>query len=248
MMVDFLSVLTVLTLLSGAIYLIDILLFARKRLAIHGKMPIIIDYARSFFPVLLIVLIIRSFLIQPFRVPSPSLEPTVQPGDFVAVSQFSYGLRLPLLYKKIVKIGEPKRGDIAVFRYPPNPSINFVKRVIGLPGDHVVYKNKQLIINNKLMPQQKIREEKNLEIRQENLEGIKHLIQIQPHFDPSGDYDVVVPKGHYFMMGDNRDGSADSRFWGFLPEENLVGKAFIVWFNWDSRDYKFHWSRMGTRL
>jgi signal peptidase I len=242
--------------ITGLISLADILFFAKKRKKTkQKKAPIIVEYSRSFFPVLLIVLLIRSFLIQPYRVPSGSLEPTIMTGDFIAANQFAYGLRLPVLRYKIVPIGEPKRGDIALFHYPKNPKLVYIKRVIGLPGDHVVYKNKTLTVNGKTMRQYLLG--KNLEIvpgrgfsipvleKMEDFYGIKHKIYV---FEQGGDtatYDVVVPKGHYFMMGDNRDDSEDSRYWGFVPEENLVGKAMVVWMSWDSERHNIRWNRIG---
>ena len=263
MNINFPLILVCLTLVSGIIALIDKLFFEKRRKKTNKEISIIADYARSLFPVFLIVLIIRSFIVQPFRVPTGSLEPTVQPGDFILVNQFSYGLRLPVLHTKILKIGEPHRGDIVVFRYPAYPSVDYVKRVIGLPGDHIVYKNKVLTINGKKMNQKFLRNGIDFEpaqgnmpiqhipvqIKQEQLNGITHLIQVRQHGSPeAGNYSFVVPKGDYFMMGDNRDNSADSRFWGFVPEKNLIGKAFLVWMSWNGDKHRIEWSRIGTIL
>lgn len=216
--------------------------------------PLLVDYARSLLPVFVIVLVIRSFLFQPFRVPSGSLEPTVEPGDFVLVSQYAYGLRLPVINSKIVDTGEPKRGDIVVFHYPVDTNVDFIKRVIGLPGDHIQYKNKQLTINGHTIKQtflsNTVDEEEgqriSAKIFRENLLGVKHRIMQYPYAGPSTHFDFTVPKGYYFVMGDNRDGSADSRYWGFVPESDLVGKALFVWFHWGDDGIK--WSRIGKTL
>ncbi len=270
MNINFELILTVAVLITGMIWLLDVLFLASRRkrkvaaaaaanvseeqLQKLGTMSLIVEYSRSFFPILLIVLLIRSFLVQPFRVPTGSLEPTVMPGDFIAVNQYAYGLRLPVLHTKALKVGEPKVGDIVVFRWPPNPSIDYVKRVIGVPGDHVVYKNKVLYINGKKAPQTLIGDAFDIEPqtpvpvleKQEDLMGVKHMIFVRPNYNESGDFSVVVPKGEYFMMGDNRDNSSDSRFWGFVPEHNIIGKAFLVWMSWDSHDKSVRWKRIGT--
>jgi len=257
-------VLVILAMLTGIIWLFDAIFFARERKRTHKKMSVIIDYARSFFPIILIVLCIRSFIINPFRVPSGSLEPTILTNEFIAVNQFTYGLRLPVLNTKIIKISEPKIGDIVVFRYPANPSINYIKRVVGTPGDHIVYMNKILYINGKKMSRQYLRDaidvgEGNIPVKvfQENINGKKHLIYIRKQGGYTDNLDVVVPKNMYFMMGDNRDGSEDSRYWGFVPEKNIEGKAFFIWFSIDknkpmNRFYeiykKIRWNRIGTRI
>lgn len=259
--VDFPFILTSLVLLSGIISLIDILFLAKKRAASGKKMSWIVEYSRSFFLVLFLVWVIRSFIFQPYRVPTGSLEPTILPGDFIAVSQFSYGLRLPVIHTKILNIGEPKTGQIVLFRWPVNSSILFVKRVIGTPGDHVIYKNKVLYINGKEMKQTYVGKGFDIEpgeksrpviIKQENLNGAKHLIQLAAKGGETENFDIIVPKGMYFMMGDNRDDSDDSRMWGFVPEQNLVGEAFGIWMSWDSRAkwgvHKIRWSRIGKGL
>lgn len=257
MTIDFPFVLTMLVIISGIIALIDILFFAKKRKISGKKQPIIFEYARSFFPILLLVWGIRSFLVQPYRVPTGSLEPTVLPGDFIVVNQFSYGLRLPVLNKKLVSIGEPKTGDIVLFRWPPNPSTIYVKRVIGVPGDHVIYKNKVLTINGKVMSQESLGSAFDFEpgdppipsqLKEENLNGIKHKILLSNQDRKAPVYDIVVPKNMYFMVGDNRDDSGDSRMWGFVPEANLVGKAFGIWMSWDSDKSTVRWQRIGTPI
>ncbi len=255
--VNFELLLTSAVLLSGVIWLIDLIWLRRRRRAKGIMMPSVwVDYGRSFFPVLLLVLVVRSFLIQPFRVPTGSLEPTVMPGDLIAVNQYTYGLRLPVVHTKILKVSEPKIGDIAVFRWPVNPKVDFVKRVIGTPGDVVEYKDKVLYVNGKeatqdiigpafdVEPQGNIPAQK----RSEDLQGVKHDILVRPNGGDSTNFKLTVPQGMYFMMGDNRDDSDDSRSWGFVPEANLVGKAFIVWLSWDNKHHNVRWRRIGNKL
>jgi signal peptidase I len=256
---DFPFILTSLVIISGLFAFIDILFFARKRAKKNKKQPWFFEYARSFFPLLLLVWVIRSFIIQPYRVPSGSLAPTVFPGDFIAVSQFSYGLRLPVLNYKIVNIGEPKRGDIVLFHWPKNPGIIFVKRLVGLPGDHVVYKNKVLTINDETMKQEYLNKDLDIEPTNnylpvpvqrkiENLQGIKHQIFVREEGGEDANIDVIVPPNCYFMMGDNRDDSDDSRDWGCVPDQNLIGKAFVIWMSWDSGNNKIRWQRIGEMV
>lgn len=256
MTIDFPLILTLLVILSGIISLIDVLFFARKRKATAAKQPIIIEYARSFFPILLIVLLIRSFLVQPYRVPTGSLEPTVLPGDFIVVNQFAYGLRLPVLNSKILAVGEPKLGDIVLFRWPVDPRIVFVKRVIGIPGDHVVYKDKVLTINGKVAFQKDAGMDLELasdipfpvQVKSEQLPSGEHKVFVRSDHSGPDNIDVIVPANNYFMMGDNRDNSGDSREWGFVPEKNLVGKVFGVWMSWDSHNTTVRWSRIGKAI
>lgn len=244
------------TLISGAIALFDILFLAKKRKAKakakgeEEKQPILIEYARSFFPVFLIVFLLRSFLFEPFRIPSPSLEPSLLTGDFILVNKFDYGIRLPVTGKKIVSIGEPKRGDIMVFRWPPDKSYDFIKRVIGLPGDTVSYVDKELLINGQKIPQENLSEQASDSAwhaieKQEDIFGVKHDIYINPNAYSRNYYNVTVPKGMYFVMGDNRDMSADSRYWGFVPDKNIIGKAVMVLMSWDKEDYRIRYSRIG---
>lgn len=250
------------TVITGLVALFDIIFLAKKRkLAQAGadeiKLPVIIDYARSFFPVLLIVFLLRSFLFEPFRIPSGSLEPTLLTGDFILVNKFHYGVRLPVVHKKLFNNAEPQRGDIMVFRWPPNPSYDFIKRVIGLPGDKISYINKELFVNGQAVPQEFIKnsmaqDESGVEWqaieKQEDLLGIKHHIYIDSA-KPSRDFkDIVVPEGMYFVMGDNRDDSADSRYWGFVPEKNIVGKAVLVWLSWDSSKKNLRFNRIGQLI
>ena len=248
--------------ITGLISLFDIIFLAKRRerrqrgLA-EKKLPIIIDYARSFFPVLLLVFLLRSFLYEPFRIPSGSLEPTLLMGDFILVNKFDYGVRLPVVHKKLFGKGTLHRGDIVVFRWPPNPSIDFIKRVIGLPGDHISYINKELTINGQKIPQEFVKntmaqgengEEWPAVEKQEDLLGVKHDIYIDANKTDRDFRDIVVPAGMYFMMGDNRDDSADSRYWGFVPDANVVGKAVLVWMSWDSEKTNVRWNRIGTLI
>ncbi len=229
--------------------------------------PVIVDYAKSLFPIFFIVLVLRSFIFEPFRIPSQSMMPNLWVGDFILVNKFSYGVRLPVLNNEIIDTGKPKNGDVAVFRYPVNPSINFIKRVIGIPGDHVVYRNKVLYINDQIIPQKMLGfykgEGSGVKMngalyKNEDLLGVKHDILLTPNkpnmshmffslFLNNGEIDLVVPQGNYFVMGDNRDESHDSRFWGLVPEGNLVGKAFMIWFNWDVGQGLF-WERIGQSI
>ncbi len=221
------------------------------------KEPLVVEYARAFFPVILVVFLIRAFVVEPFRIPSGSMEPTLRIGDFILVNKFIYGLRLPVLNRKIVSVEEPKRGDVMVFRYPGNPSVDYIKRVIGLPGDHIVYADKKLYINGKLMPQTPDGQFVYSEGQQhgivsqkvkENLDGVVHdlLLSSRPAAAPM---EFTVPPGQYFVMGDNRDRSWDSRYWGTVPEKNIVGKAFLIWFSWDSvSDGGVRWNRIGDAI
>lgn len=216
----------------------------------------IVTIGRSYLPVFLIVLCVRSFIFQPFKVVSGSLEPTVLIGDYLAVNQSAYGLRLPVIHKKIWATGEPKTGDIALFYYPEDPSLVFVKRVIGVPGDHVVYKDKQITLNGKPMPQ--VRDGLGFDVEPdmppqlmqqkiEELNGIKHAIFVS-QYNEDEEIDVIVPEGQYFMMGDNRDDSDDSRRWGFVPEENLIGRAYRVIMSWDSNKMRPRFERIGQQF
>lgn len=246
---NFALILTLLAALSGLITLLDLLFFSKRRAPnVSPSKPI--EYARSFFPVFITVLLLRSFLIEPFRIPSGSLEPTLLVGDFLAVNKFAYGLRLPVVEKKIVPIASPKKGDIAIFRWPPNPSYDYIKRVIGVPGDLISYHHKILTINGKTMPQKFIEfttdESSGNAVAEyeENLNGIKHRIFIRQDAE-AVDFDLTVPPHHYFMMGDNRDDSADSRFWGFVPDENLRGKAMLIWLSWNGKTDMIRFNRIG---
>ena len=246
---NFALILVCLTFATGLIAAFDWLFLARKR-AKDQKPNKISELSYSFFPVFFIVLILRSFLIEPFRIPSGSLEPTLAVGDFVAVNKFSYGFRLPVIEKKIIPYASPKTGQVAVFRWPPDPSYDYIKRIIGVPGDTVEYKNKKLYINGVEMKQQFVEyttdESSDRPVAKyiENLDGVEHDIYVRTDV-PAYDFKVTVPEGQYFMMGDNRDDSADSRYWGFVPDEYLRGRAFLVWMSWNGKKMMPRWSNIG---
>ncbi len=268
MHLDFALILTVLTLASGLIWLVDRLFFARRRrerLA-QGKAdrdiePKVVEYARSFFPVLLLVLLFRSFLFEPFKIPSGSMIPTLWIGDFILVNKYAYGLRLPVLNSKMLEVSDPKRGEVIVFRYPEDPRINYIKRVIGEPGDQVSYRNKVLYINGEPIEQESLGRwvgeglNRNVpgtrpELLQELLADDPHEIVIYPESVERGlnRQSWEVPEGHYFVLGDNRDQSLDSRSFGFVPEENLVGRAVMIWMHWDCGRGCVDWRRIGDRI
>ena len=218
------------------------------------RQPAWLEYTASFFPVILLVFVLRSFLFEPFRIPSGSMLPTLEVGDLILVNKYEYGIRLPVVNKKVIEIGQPKRGDVMVFRYPLNPSQDYIKRVVGLPGDRVEYINKRLTINGQPVPLSKMDQYYDPERMQnysqflEKLGAVDHRVIVSDPVPPglgggfpnthpgacqySGSGVVCqVPPGHYFMMGDNRDNSEDSRFWGFVPDQNIVGRAFFIWMN-----------------
>ena len=220
------------------------------------KEPILVEYARSFFPIVLIVLLLRSFIAEPFRIPSGSMMPTLLVGDFILVNKFTYGIRLPVINKKIIELSKPNRGDIVVFRYPKDPTVDYIKRIVGLPGDKVVYSNKKLTINDLPVQQTSLgsyqglgqgEEMSGAEDLLENLTGVEHRILIR-NGTPTVEFVYVVPEGNYFAMGDNRDNSNDSRYWGPVPEANLVGKAFFIWMSWDWQNKGVGFDRIGTVL
>jgi signal peptidase I len=249
---NFALILVILSLVTGVISLLDILLWEKKRKK-NTKQPKIIELSRSFFPIFFVVLLLRSFLIEPFRIPSGSLEPTLLVGDFLAVNKFAYGFRLPVIEKKIISVSNPKNGDIAVFRWPADPSYDYIKRVIGVPGDKVSYHNKILTVNGKEMKQTFLEyttdESSGKAVAQyrENLNGVIHDIFVRPDV-PAIDFDLQVPPGNYFMMGDNRDDSADSRYWGFVADKYLRGKAFIVWMSWNNKTDMVRWKKIGNLI
>lgn len=250
---NFALILFVLLVVTGVLYAADVLKF-RKLRAKNSPEPFWVEWGASFFPVILIVFVLRSFLFEPFKIPSGSMIPTLLVGDFILVNKYTYGIRLPVINKKIISINEPQRGDVMVFRYPEDPSLDYIKRVIGVPGDTVSYQNKRLTINGQpvemtktadyLHPERLYYSEQYLA----KMGNVEHRLLNDtdaPAFVPDGGrfphrenciYNAAgvtckVPAGHYFMMGDNRDNSRDSRAWGFVPEENIVGKAFFIWLN-----------------
>ncbi len=216
-----------------------------------------LDWTAGLFPVILAVFLLRSFLFEPFKIPSGSMIPTLWIGDLILVNKFHYGLRLPVLNTKITEGTQPMRGDVMVFRYPPKPSLDYIKRVVGVPGDEVAYINKRLTINGQVMPTAAVPEFFDEDVMryfkqyEETFGERRHRVLTdddRPGFVPGADSfpfkencrysaeGVVckVPAGHYFMMGDNRDNSLDSRYWGFVPDKNIVGRAFFVWMNFGS--------------
>jgi signal peptidase I len=249
---NFALILFVLLVVTGLLYAADVLKF-RKLRAKTAKEPVWVEWGASFFPVILIVFVFRSFLFEPFKIPSGSMIPTLLVGDFILVNKFTYGIRLPVINKKIIDINSPQRGDVMVFRFPEDPSLDYIKRVVGLPGDTVSYQNKRLSINGQAVEMIKIEDFEHRdrmyssEQYQVNM-GVEHRLlndATAPGFIPdvskfpyrenctynAAGVTCKVPDGHYFMMGDNRDNSRDSRAWGFVPEQNIVGKAFFIWLN-----------------
>ena len=230
--------------------------------------PVLLDYAQSFFPVLLIVFLLRGFVVEPFRIPSGSMLPTLEIGDFILVNKFSYGVKIPIIHKEILDYADPVRGDVVVFRWPGDNKTSYIKRLVGLPGDRIEYKNRQLYINGKVVVSEHdgeyipvaetIARDRFLQTidTSEKIEGNKKMVQYSTLLDKRNGIRFnqtnawVVPQGHYFMMGDNRDGSSDSRSWGFLPDENVVGKAFFIWFHFNKSNEEgwFNFSRIGTDI
>jgi signal peptidase I len=238
---------------TGGVWLLDLALL-RARRARDAKQPWWVEYSISFFPVILIVFLLRSFLVEPFKIPSSSMVPTLLVGDFILVNKYTYGIRLPVVNRKIVELNDPERGDVMVFRFPEDPSLDYIKRVIAVPGDRIEYRNKRLSINGNPVPMRQVDDYLSKERMQfsrryiETVNSVGHEILLDddapaglmparafPHagncnYNSSG-LACTVPPGHYFVMGDNRDNSSDSRVWGFVPDENIVGKAFFIWLN-----------------
>jgi signal peptidase I len=265
MNIDFALVLTVLTSLTGFVWLVDTVLFKQRRMdrsvqksVEPSREPVIVEYSRSLFPVLLIVLLFRSFLFEPFKIPSGSMIPTLLVGDFIVVNKFVYGIRLPVLNKKVISIGKPQRGDVVVFRYPVDTSINFIKRAVGLPGDTITYRDKELFVNGERVEETAAGRFESSDVKcstpavdamlfDEQLDEANHKILLHSR-SGSRNGQWVVPEGHYFMMGDNRDRSNDSRGWGFVPEENLLGRAIGIWLNFDFEKGCADLSRVGNGI
>ncbi len=272
---DFSLIMLVLLLITGGVSLLDKFVLYPQRLVESAKLtreqaeitikePWWVEYAKSFFPVILVVFFLRSFLVEPFKIPSGSMIPTLQVGDFIVVNKFIYGIRLPLVGKKMVEMNSPERGDVMVFHYPENPSIDYIKRVVGVPGDNIVYRHKQVIVNGVIQNLEDQGDYNYVEpslnfvhtrIYNESLSSGRSYKVLQNPLAPNMRLDdvaefpyrencaynanemrCIVPEGYYFMLGDNRDNSRDSRYWGFVPDEMLVGKAFMIWMNFN--DFK----------
>lgn len=220
----------------------------QSRLASEASEPTLVEYARSFFPVLFVVFVLRSFLVEPFQIPSSSMVPTLQVGDYILVNKYTYGIRLPVLRTKVVSLNEPERGDVMVFFPPHQNDTYYIKRVVGLPGDTVAYRNKRLFVNGEPVPREELavmpEGSARYQVSMEQLEDANHLMQVNLR-RPAADFEVQVKPGHYFMMGDNRDNSSDSRIWGQVPERDIVGRAFAVWMHWDSFFSLPSFSRVG---
>lgn len=261
MIYDFSFYLLVAVVITGAIWMLDAFLFAPKRKAVQvsskthqgvkvnteGKEPVVVEYAKSFFPVLLIVFLLRGFVVEPFRIPSGSMLPSLYIGDFILVNKFAYGVKLPVFNKKIIELDSPERGDVVVFRYPRDPNLDYIKRVIGLPGDHIAYYNKVLYVNGKAVERDFVGQytgpgQTFANDYVEDLEGVEHSILLLPARPNNLQGEYIVPDGEYFVMGDNRDNSNDSRVWGSVPEANLLGKAFMIWMHYSD---EWHFERIG---
>lgn len=248
--------------ITGAIWLFDIYALKPKR-ANEAKEPMLVEYAKSFFPVILVVFVLRSFLVEPFKIPSGSMMSTLLVGDFILVNKHTYGIRLPVINKKIIEVNSPQHGDVMVFRYPEDPSLDYIKRVVGLPGDKISYRDKKLTINGQPIPAVRQADYNYTKSGLNYVKATQYLETLGAHIHETlvqqdaptlrfndvrafpmrqnCDYNeesftCTVPPGNYFMMGDNRDDSNDSRYWGFVPERNIVGRAFMIWWNFD--DFK----------
>ncbi len=254
---DFSFFLVMATFITGAVwggYVLYLRYAGHSSNANTAEEPILVEYARSFFPIVLIVLVLRSFLVEPFRIPSASMMPTLLIGDFILVNKFAYGVRLPVLETKILQVGEPSRGDVVVFRFPNDTSLDYIKRVIGIPGDTVKYIGKQLYINGEKIKKTRLGRYQGVG-QGDEMTGATEFVEELPHVEhniltqrerPSINGEFIIPDGHYFVMGDNRDNSNDSRYWGMVPEQNLVGRAFYVWMNWDWENDGIGLNRLGT--
>lgn len=261
---NFPLILVVLVFGSGLVWLLDIFLFRSKRVGIieqlqvdlpdwnkegsrdqqrfhtsaneHAAEPVLVEYSRSLFPVLAIVLVLRSFVVEPFQIPSGSMIPTLEIGDFILVNKYTYGIRLPVIRNKVLDVNQPERGDVMVF-FPPHAKQYFIKRVVGVPGDLIEYQDKVLTINGEPQEQSLLAELPPANPRErltaEVLNGVEHQVLQNIAPIPLDNFSVKVRPGHYFLMGDNRDNSSDSRYWGQVPEENIVGRAFAIWMHWE---------------
>ena len=252
---DFAAVLLLSAVITGLIWLWDVK-WARKRRTAGEPEPVLVDMARAFFPVIVVVFLIRSFWVEPFKIPSGSMKPTLLVGDFILVNKYTYGIRIPVINKKVIDVNPIKRGDVIVFRYPADPNVDYIKRVVGLPGDKVVYRGKRLVVNGEPVSVQQAGFYTDAELNylrlpvfMEHLGDHNHQMMIVPAQPPvdlaqvrqfahrsnceynDDGFSCTVPDGEYFMMGDNRDQSSDSRYWGFVPDDHIKGRAFLVWMN-----------------
>ena len=271
MTLDFPTIMVLLVIVTGVVCAFDVVILARRRKLVAENLgdgidedalnqalqpPAIVEYARSFFPVFLIVLVLRSFIAEPFRIPSNSMMPTLLTGDFILVNKFSYGIRIPIVGTKLIGLGTPERGDVIVFKYPKDTATPFIKRVVGIPGDEIAYYNKFLYINGEQVSQRAVATYTGYgsgvgmtgsSLRVEQLGERDHEILIQHSYPGKQVKGLVVPDGQYFVLGDNRDNSRDSRYWGFVPDTLLIGKAFTIWMNWDW-GHGISWERIGTSI
>jgi signal peptidase I len=263
MIIDFSFYLFVAVVFTGFVWLVDKWLLAPKRnkvfheaSEIHqgvevsrkGKEPVIVEYSKSFFPVLLIVFLLRGFIVEPFRIPSGSMLPSLFIGDFILVNKFAYGIKIPVINKEIIDLDQPERGDVVVFRYPRDPSLDYIKRVIGLPGDHIAYYNKVLYVNGEPVTREFVGQYKGpgqtfANEYKERLDSSEHSMLLLPAKPNNLQGEYIVPEKTYFVMGDNRDNSNDSRVWGPVPESNLIGKAFMIWMHFSD---DMHFDRIGN--
>ncbi len=250
-------ILVIATAITGVIAYIDRIIWRPKRLkaVVAVKEPVIVEYARSLFPIFLIVLVLRSFIVEPFKIPSGSMYPTLQIGDFIVVNKFAYGIKLPVIQTTVIPIGKPERGDVVVFKYPEDPKVDYIKRVIGLPGDEITYLNRTLFLNGNPVKTEMIGKYRGTDsgsvmngasvLKEWLSKERSHEILLDMNKRSLDMQTIKVPEGQYFVMGDNRDHSNDSRFWGFVPEKNLKGRAFGIWMNWDNG---IHFNRIGQGI
>ncbi|VAW47010.1 Signal peptidase I [hydrothermal vent metagenome] len=239
-------ILVIVTAVSGVIAYVDHIIWRPKRLkaVVAAKEPIIVEYARSLFPIFLIVLVLRSFIIEPFKIPSSSMYPILQIGDFIVVNKFAYGIKLPVIQTTVIPVGTPERGDVVVFKFPNDPTVDYIKRVVGVPGDEISYFERALFINGERVKTEFMGKYRGSDsgsvmngatvIKEFFSENHSHEILLDMNKKSVDKKVIKVPEGQYFVMGDNRDYSSDSRAWGFVPAKNLKGKAFGIWMNWDN--------------
>ncbi|MFA9461726.1 signal peptidase I [Thiohalorhabdus methylotrophus] len=252
---NFTLLLVVLLAATGAVWLAG-WLYQRVRGRAGPERPVVVEYARSLFPVILVVLLIRSFVVEPFKIPSGSMLPTLRIGDFILVNKFEYGLRVPLLGWKLTDGDPPQRGDVIVFQYPEDESVDYIKRIVAVPGDRVAFRDHTLMVNGKPVPHSYdgqfvyqgprggLVHANRYQERTEH--HLYHVLYTEKRSGRTITDPIRVPEGRYFVMGDNRDNSNDSRYWGTVPAQNILGEAFMIWWSWDSGDSAPRWSRLGN--